>query len=112
MTSAASSIRYRHPLGLPPGSVRALLALMVLGNIWARLLLPEQTAIGLPQYLYYLMFLILGSYFAARSQKAPGERPPLYLPRGSIRLIIVAGFAAVLAWGFSHDSDEFLKRLQ
>ncbi|HMC63567.1 MAG TPA: hypothetical protein VKI65_01390 [Gemmataceae bacterium] len=113
--SALSPPRVRHPLGLPPGSIRAILALLVLGNIWARLLLPQEKTTGLPQYLYYLMFLIVGCYFATRSHHpagATGEWPPLYLPRGTIRFIIIAGFAAVLGWGFYQDPENFGKRLQ
>jgi hypothetical protein len=57
-----------------------------------------------PGYLRDLMFVIMGHYFATRKQSAaaaePGEEPgppPLFLPRGSIRLILVAGSAAVAA---------------
>lgn len=106
----------RHPLGLPAGSVRALLAFMVFGIIWALLLLPERTEapIRVPLYLYYLMFLILGHYFAARGH-APAntgrrEPPPLYLPHGSLRFLMIAGFSAALAWGFYHN-PRFFDRL-
>src|SRR5262245_568951 len=106
----------RHPLGLPAGSVRALLAFMVFGIVWMMLLLPEQAGkeIRIPLYLYYLMFLILGSYFAARGHAhAPTgakEAPPLHMPRGSLRLLMIVGFAAALGWSFYHNPD-FLKRL-
>lgn len=110
----------RHPLGLPAGSIRALLAFMVFGIIWTLLLLPERedVDIQIPQYLYYLMFLILGHYFAARSHTpvVPGvrEHPPLYLPRGSLRFLMILGFAVALAWGFYHNPRFFdrLKSLQ
>jgi hypothetical protein len=102
----------RHPLGLPAGSVRALLALMVFGIIWCLLLLPEKPDrdVRVPQYLVYLMFLILGHYFAARGHGAtagPGERHPLYLPRGSLRFIMLAGFAAAMGWGYYHNPNFF-----
>lgn len=110
----------RHPLGLPAGSVRALLAFMVFGIIWAMLLLPERVDVDIrvPQYLYYLMFLILGHYFAARGHTpviaGVREHPPLYLPRGSLRLLMIVGFAAAMAWGFYHNPRFFdrLKPLQ
>jgi hypothetical protein len=119
MTTALDvPVTRRHPLGLPAGSVRALLAFMVFIIIWAMLLLPEETGkeIRVPLYLYYLMFLIIGSYFAARSHAPtpPGVRVhhPLYLPRGSLRFLMIAGFVAAMGWGFYHNPDSFEKRLQ
>jgi hypothetical protein len=105
--------RPRHPLGLPPGSVRALLTLMVLGTVWALLAMPAEKEIPVPLYLYYLTFLVIGSYFGTRSSapRHAGEAPPLYLPRGSIRLIIIVGFAAVIGWGF-YRNPNFLERLR
>jgi hypothetical protein len=104
----------RHPLGLPAGSVRALLALMVFGLIWGLLLFPEEQPKQIPLYLYSLMFLILGHYFAARGHtpRVPGhyEHPPLYLPRGTLRTLFFLGFAGVLGWGFYSD-PHFAERL-
>jgi hypothetical protein len=103
----------RHPLGLPKGSVRALLALMVFGIIWTLLLIPERVdqEVHIPLYLYYLMFLILGHYFALRGHapSRPGVREahPLYLPRGSLRLLMFLGFAAALGWGYYHNPNFF-----
>jgi hypothetical protein len=120
MATAAPSpavLPMRQPLGLPAGSVRALLALMVFGTIWAILLLPEVRPdvqpVAIPLYLYYLMFLILGHYFGMRAHHAltvPRPSPPLHLPRGSLRILFIIGFAAVLGWGFYHD-PEFAKHL-
>jgi hypothetical protein len=99
----AAAVGYaRQPLGLPAGSVRALLAFMVLGIIWALMLLPDVK--GIPLYLFYLMFLILGHFFAAHGHSiagpTTGPASPLHLPRGSLRLLIVLGFAAVLGYRY------------
>jgi hypothetical protein len=90
--------RTMHALGLPAGSVRALLAVLVFATVWGMLLVrPSQE---LPDYLSDLMFVIMGHYFATRNRSAavtgdePGP-PPLFLPRGSIRLVLAAGSAAV-----------------
>jgi hypothetical protein len=112
--SGAEIIAFRrHPLGLPAGSVRALLAFMVFGIFWAMLLLPEDQAVPVPLYLYYLMFLILGHYFAVRSH-APAtgvrEHPPLYLPRGSLRFLMILGFVAAMGWGY-YRNPNFFSRL-
>jgi hypothetical protein len=104
----------RQPLGLPAGSVRALLTLMVLGTISIMLLTPEAEPRPIPLYLYYLMFLILGHYFAVRRHAAlpgmPQQAPPFYLPRGTFRFLILVGMSAVLAWGFYND-PHFAQRL-
>src|SRR6516225_4523660 len=94
----------RQPLGLPAGSVRALLTLMILGLIWALLLLPEEKGIRVPVYLYYLMFLILGNFFAAHGHSiagpATGTASPLHLPGGTLRTLIIVGFLAVFGYRY------------
>ena len=88
--------RRLHAFGLPGGSVRAVLAVLVFGGIWTWLWRrPDRE---MPPYLSDLMFIILGHYFAARAGREAGEAPgppPLYLPRGTIRLLVVLGFASV-----------------
>jgi hypothetical protein len=93
-----------HALGLPAGSVRALLALIVFGTIWAWLLLNEDYEV--PQYLQNLLFIIMGHYFAARHETKRDEAggpPPLFLPVGSVRLILLGGFVAVAILLFQQD---------
>jgi len=107
----------RQPLGLPAGSVRAVLSLMVLGLICALLVIPDTGRVEgwhIPLYLYYLMFLIVGHYFGALSHTAvprPHLAPPWHLPRGTFRVLIVLGMVAAVAWGAYKDED-FLRRLQ
>jgi hypothetical protein len=102
--AAAQRAYPRHALGLPPGSVRALLGLMVLGLIWTLMLLGKEV----PLYLQYLMFMILGHYFASR-RPVPSvdvrEPTPLYLPRGIIRAVIFLGFVAVIVGLFVQHGD-------
>lgn len=98
--------RVRHPLGLPRGSVRAVLAFMVFGTVWTLLLIPaEKVTAGIPPYLFYLTFLILGSYFGSRAATPhPAGAPhPLFLPRGSIRGLIIIGFVVACGLGYHHD---------
>ena len=94
--------RNMHALGLPAGSVRALLAVLVFATVWGMLLVrPSQEV---PDYLSDLMFVIMGHYFATRKRSAAvavsGDEvgpPPLFLPRGSVRCSLAAGSAAVAA---------------
>src|SRR5207248_9325529 len=98
----------RHPLGLPAGSVRAVLAFTVLGLIWALMIMQKEV----PLYLQYLMFMILGHYYAVRRPTtAPleaAEAAPLYLPRGVIRTFIFLGFvgAFVSIWYNHRDNAD------
>jgi len=88
--------RRLHALGLPAGSVRALLAVLIFVTTWGLLVVrPNQEV---PDYLRDLLFIIMGHYFAARRRSGPALEPgppPLYLPRGSVRLFLVAGTVAV-----------------
>lgn len=94
-TATPEDWRRRHALGLPAGSVRALLALAVVGTVCALLIRePDRPP---PEALESLLFVVLGHYFAARAQ-APEQAdgpPPLYLPRGSVRVLLIAGLVAV-----------------
>jgi hypothetical protein len=99
-TQAWVDWRKLHALGLPAGSIRALLAVMVFATVWGLLLINPSREV--PDYLSDLMFVIMGHYFASRKRgtvaeglgEEPGP-PPLFLPRGSVRLLLVAGSAAV-----------------
>ncbi len=88
--------RRLHALGLPSGSIRALLAILIFATTWGLLVLRPSREV--PDYLRDLLFIIMGHYFAARRHAGHGDEPgppPLYLPRGSVRLILVAGSVAV-----------------
>jgi len=84
--------RKLHALGLPSGSIRALLAILIFATVWCSILM--QPTREIPDYLGDLLFIIMGHYFAARrraaSEPEPGP-PPLFLPRGSVRLFLLAG---------------------
>ena len=97
--------RRLYAFGLPNGSVRALLALLVCGAIWGLLWLRPDKAV--PDYLQNLMFIILGHYFASRGHSeadaADAGPPPLYLPRGTVRWALVLGFVAVAGLLLHHQ---------
>ncbi len=85
-----------HALGLPSGSIRALLAILIFATTWGLLFLRPSREV--PDYLRDLLFIIMGHYFASRHRSDQGDEPgppPLYLPRGSVRLILIAGSVAV-----------------
>jgi hypothetical protein len=115
--AAASLLDTRHALGLPAGSVRAVLVLLIVGLIWILLLLPPRdNPVEIPLYLFYLLFLILGHFFAAHgvtiAAARSGHPSPLYLPGGFIRAFIVLGFAAVIGWKIYSDPDGLFRQLE
>jgi hypothetical protein len=113
----------RHALGLPAGSIRALLALMIVLLICIFILISPRSdgqIIAIPAYMLYLLFLTLGHFFAAHGtsiSKAGTIQPgPLYLPSGLIRLAIVGLLVATVAWKYSQDpgvlSDQLEKSME
>ena len=108
--SNVPSLPPRHALGLPAGSVRALLALSVLALLW---LLALQPLIGrersvsefqLPTVfmdLQILMVLILAHFFSAHGHSIrahPEQKSPLGLPRGSVRFLLLAGYLGLAVY--------------
>jgi hypothetical protein len=106
---STSSLPYkRHALGMPAGSVRAAHVVGVVGIICAIMLVPVQHgAAQMPPYLIYLLFIMLGHYFAAhgvtiatREDSAPS---PWFLPGGVIRFLIVVALVACIGWKLYSD---------
>lgn len=106
MTESEENPRYWPPLGLPVGSVRAILTLFIvavvtlsaaqgrkLEFVWTETLL-----IALAHYFTSRRFVALPPQAIARLQQEgilEQEQHPLYLPRHSIRLLILAAFVAL-----------------
>lgn len=102
---------FRYPLGLPSGSVRALLTLMVVGVICfdivkhqaVEIVWAETLMIALAHYFTTRRFVNLPPEVLAKLE-ADGvlqkEPYPLYLPRGSIRAVILASFIGVAVYEF------------
>src|SRR5262249_34918678 len=86
--------------GPPARRVRAILALMVVGLVCLMVLLPGRADAPrhIPAYLVYLLFMVLGHFFAAHGHsigRAAGEQAsPLNLPRGFVRLVILVALIA------------------
>ena len=74
--------RRLHALGLPAGSIRALLAILIFATTWGLLIFKPNQEV--PDYVRDLLFIIMGHYFVVRRRSGPAEEPgppPLYLPR-------------------------------
>ena len=107
----------RHAWGLPAGSVRALLALAVLGLLWVIALFHphgETTSEAdkhLPMILIslqILMVLILAHYFTAHGKtigRHISTASPLGLPGGSVRFVLAIGYLGLCAFLFYNHAD-------
>jgi len=103
----------RHPMGLPAGSVRAVLAVAIAALFWTILLLPESWNIPVPLFLYFLSIMVLLFFFGhGKSIGSPEERPPWGLPRGTFRVIIVVGTIAGIALHYYLHREHVWRRLQ
>jgi hypothetical protein len=107
----------RHAWGLPAGSIRALLALAVLGLLWAVALYhPHGETVSeadkqLPMImisLQILMVLILVHFFTAHG-KTIGRHisgaSPLGMPGGSIRFVLAVGYIGLCGFLFYNHAD-------
>ncbi len=99
----------RPPLGLPTGSVRALLTLLILAVVVHEVVLGRQVAviwtetlvIALAYYFTYRRFASLPREVILRLEREgalPRESNPLWLPRHTIRILIVLTIAALGAY--------------
>ena len=108
MATSSTHAPRRHALGLPAGSVRALLGLGVLGLLWAMALrFPHQLPLSFI-YLQFLMLLILAHYFAAHGHSIGyeiGGRHALGLPRGSLRLLLLGGYTGLAVYLYHRGSS-------
>lgn len=106
MNEFESSPKTWPPLGLPTGSVRALLTLIVVAVVVAKLALKrepdplwvETLMIALAHYFTSRRFVSLPPAVMLRLEQEgvlPKERQPLYLPKNSIRTIIIGAFVGL-----------------
>jgi len=87
------------PLGMPKGSIRALIALTTAGSCAAIVV----RGLHVPGSLLSLLLTIIGFYFGFRTKAASlsdrvydplaRREQPLWLPGGAIRLLLIATFA-------------------
>jgi hypothetical protein len=108
----------RYALGLPAGSVRALHTLLIVGIVCALILIPGREGRPAPirPYLVYLLFLVIGNFFAAHGNSiargGSGYAPPLHLPSGFVRALLLVILIATIAYKLVTDHDGLVEQLQ
>jgi hypothetical protein len=107
----------RHALGWPAGSVRSLLALGVLGLLWAVALFHtagqsvKEAQQHLPAFLLsleVLMVLILVHFFTAHGKtigRHVSGASPLHVPSGSVRFVLMAGYIGLCVLLFYNHAN-------
>lgn len=107
--STEENFHARPPLGLPTGSIRALLTLLILAIVVHEIVLGHEVAIiwnetlviALAYYFTYRRFVSLPRSVIVRLEQEgtlPRESNPLFLPRHSIRLLIFVVIGALGAF--------------
>jgi hypothetical protein len=110
------------PLGLPTGSVRALLTLIIVAVVVTRLSLNrpldvlwiETLLIALAHYFTSRRFVSLPPQVMQRLEQEgviDKERHPLYLPKNTIRTLIIGAFVALGAVLYRGEGPWYERRL-
>lgn len=100
----------RHPLGLPAGSIRAILSLGIAGAFLLYLSHPKSDHV--PLYLQLMTFALF-LFFASHGRTiGVSGRSPLFLPAGSLRFLLVAVILGVVGWQCYVDLPGVINRLK
>ena len=108
----------RYALGLPAGSVRGLHTMLVVGIVCALILLPGREGRPTPirPYLTYLLFLVIGNFFAAHgnsiARAGSGYASPLHLPAGFVRGLCLLALVATVVYKLVVDPDGLAAQFQ
>ena len=96
-----------HPFGLPMGSVRGIMALLILGYFWLAIAWPG-AAVKLPLGHFFLLPLVFCSFaLAGADGRSEGWR---ILP-ATLRLLVVGGTLAAAFYVVTRGVDNFQDRL-
>jgi hypothetical protein len=115
---AADLAARRHALNLPAGSIRATHVLGVVALICAIMLVPAQGGepVAIPPYLIYLLFILLGHFFAAHgvtiASRDDPAASPLYLPGGMVRALVVLALAGTIGWKLYSDEPGLIAQYE
>lgn len=107
----------RHALGMPAGSVRAMLALGILLYLWVMALATAkggEPLLGQPYatasfiYLQLIMVLVMCHFLVGHGHSigaGVSRHSPLWLPRGTIRLVLLVGYFGLAYWTWRNRAD-------
>lgn len=100
----------RHPFGLPLGTIRGTMSLLICAFFWAALLWPEPTP-PKPLLAHYFMLALVLLVFSPYSKTgATGDDGPRFLPR-LMRVAAIGGSLAILGFVAVTHPDRLNVRL-
>ncbi len=99
----------RHPFGLPLGSVRGFMSLLICGFFWLVLLWPGDAVIKPLLGHFFLLALVLMAFASSPTAAAEGESSP-FLP-WLLRVLFVGGSVAVVLFCLFQYPERLQSRL-
>ncbi len=104
-----SQYRIRQPFGLPAGSVRGFLSLLICLFFWVVLLWPSN-AVAKPLLGHFFMLALVLMAFASSPSAHAGNRDTSFTP-WLMRILFVGGSVVVVAITLVKDPAQFSQRL-
>ena len=99
----------RHPFGLPLGSIRGFMSLMICAFFWMVLLWPEPYLVR-PLLAHFFLLALVLLVFSPYSSGGSGEEGGHILPR-LLRILFIGGSVAVVAYIVITDPERLGNRL-
>src|SRR5581483_11370937 len=99
----------RHPFGLPLGSVRGFMSLLICGFFWLVLLWPGDAVVKPLLGHFFLLALVLMAFASSPTAAAEGESSP-FLP-WLLRVLFVGGSVAVVLFCLFQYPERLQSRL-
>jgi hypothetical protein len=106
MSTAPGQIQEYPTFGLPAGSVRGILSVLICSFFWIVLLFPPDTPVKVPLAHFFLLTLVFMAFASHPLQEVRMHFFPWLM-----RLLFVGGSAAVVAWSVYKDPQLASARL-
>jgi hypothetical protein len=106
MSTAPGYVQEYPTFGLPVGSVRGFLSVLICSFFWIVLLFPPETQVKVPLGHFFLLTMVFLAFASHPLQEVRQHFLPWLL-----RLLFVGGSAAVVAWSVWKDPKLALARL-
>jgi hypothetical protein len=84
---------------------------LIVGMVCVIALISPPPKEGIPPFLIYLLFLIIGSYFSAHGNSIgaqTGEPSPFHLPSGTFRILILVALIGTVAYRVTNAPGEWI----
>jgi hypothetical protein len=114
MSIVTDQLRKRHPLGLPEGYIRSILALLVVGLSCGLIALSTMEKVKpFPLFLLFLLLLIYPNFIetivVVKSRSS--ETWFAWLVRILVGVLIIAAPALVLVWKLNHEPEALARQV-